>query len=408
METFERRRSTLREPHAALRALVRACPVSPGEANRLPRPKGIFRRGGATSGRTFRSPRPARPNGAEGPGAHLSASPEPCPERCIADRPSQLRRTLRPGAKGRAGRAVRAPKRELKGPIRWKLDFAFAPRLATLRTSLIGGGLMSRELIGVFLAGSGGRTKNGDQVGALLRPSGERFRLGAIALALTGLCCSAHAQTQVVIPSGLPVQVVPKYPEVGAPNFSFPSGSSTDVGGTGTTGDTGGSGSTGSGGTTLPANATLTQVAQQDFIQAAAAATGITPEALAATCMAESNCQNVGAASGSSASGEFQMINSTYQAMIDQFAANNPGISVDTSLAGKMDPTNEAYAAAQYLADGVQALQAAGDASPTNVDLRGYYQFGAGLGAQIANAQPNQSLESIVQLTPSCKSFDLI
>ena len=53
METFERRRSTLREPHAALRALVRACPVSPGEANRLPRPKGIFRRGGATSGRTF-------------------------------------------------------------------------------------------------------------------------------------------------------------------------------------------------------------------------------------------------------------------------------------------------------------------------------------------------------------------
>jgi hypothetical protein len=151
----------------------------------------------------------------------------------------------------------------------------------------------------------------------------------------------------------------------------------------------------------LPANATLTQVAQQDFIQAAAAATGITPEALAATCMAESNCQNVGAASGSSASGEFQMINSTYQAMIDQFAANNPGISVDTSLAGKMDPTNEAYAAAQYLADGVQALQAAGDANPTNVDLRAYYQFGAGAGGQVALAADGKDLEAIVNLTPS-------
>ena len=55
------------------------------------------------------------------------------------------------------------------------------------------------------------------------------------------------------------------------------------------------------------------------------------------------------------------MINSTYTAMINEFAANNPDIPVDTSLAGKMDPTNEAYAAAQYLADGVAALQAAGD-----------------------------------------------
>ena len=61
----------------------------------------------------------------------------------------------------------------------------------------------------------------------------------------------------------------------------------------------------------------------------------------------------MGAANGSTASGEFQMINSTYTAMINEFAANNPDIPVDTSLAGKMDPTNEAYAAAQYLADGV-------------------------------------------------------
>jgi len=202
-----------------------------------------------------------------------------------------------------------------------------------------------------------------------------------------------------VIQNGMPTTVVPVFQEPGAPQFSYPAGSTAL--GSGTGGGTGGTGDTGGGGGTLPANATLDQVAQQDYIQTAAAAAGISPTALAATCMAESNCQNIGAGPGSSASGEFQMINSTYQSMINQFAANNPDIPVDTSLAGKMDPTNEAYAAAQYLADGVNALQAAGDANPTNVDLRGYYQFGAGLGSQIALAPPDQTLESIVNLTPS-------
>ena len=203
-----------------------------------------------------------------------------------------------------------------------------------------------------------------------------------------------------VIQNGLPTTVVPVFQETGAPQFSYPAGSTSL--GTGTGGaTTGATGDTSGGGVTLPANATLDQVAQQDYVQTAAAAAGVTPAALAATCLAESNCQNVGAANGSTASGEFQMINSTYTAMINEFAANNPDIPVDTSLAGKMDPTNEAYAAAQYLADGVAALQAAGDSSPTNVDLRGYYQFGAGLGSQIALAAPDQTLESIVNLTPS-------
>ncbi|HUZ91937.1 MAG TPA: hypothetical protein VMU78_08565 [Methylocella sp.] len=151
----------------------------------------------------------------------------------------------------------------------------------------------------------------------------------------------------------------------------------------------------------MPANATLDQVAQQDYIQTAAAAAGISPTALAATCMAESNCQNVGAAAGGTASGEFQMINSTYQAMINQFAQENPSIQVDSSLAGKMNPQNEAYAAAQYLQDGVQALQIDNIANPTNVDLRGYYQFGAGLAGDIANASAGDNLEQIVGLTPA-------
>jgi hypothetical protein len=230
---------------------------------------------------------------------------------------------------------------------------------------------------------------------------------GVLAFAgLVGLAAWAAADPGPVTQSGLPVQVQPSAPEPGLPQFSFPSGNPDTSGGSGGSGSADGSGSGGgtgggSGGGSLPPNATLEQVAQQNYIQTAASAAGISPEALAATCMVESNCQNVGASSGSSASGEFQMINSTYLSMINQFAQENPDIPVDTSLAGKMDPQNEAYAAAQYLADGVQALQAAGDANPTNVDLRGYYQFGAGLGSQIALAQPDQNLEDIVQLTPA-------
>ena len=110
---------------------------------------------------------------------------------------------------------------------------------------------------------------------------------------------------------------------------------------------------------------------------------------------------NTPAGSGGSASGAFQMIDSTYQSMINEVAANNPGLNVDTSLAGKMDPANEALAAAQYLSDGASYLQSKGIAAPTNVDLRGYYQFGPGNGYAIAHASSGDNLENIVNLTPA-------
>jgi hypothetical protein len=238
----------------------------------------------------------------------------------------------------------------------------------------------------------------------------SKVKVACVGLVFVGLACLgewAEADPGLVTQSGLPVTVKPTASEPGLPQFTYPtgvpSGTGTGIGGdgSGTTGS--GSGATGSGGSAsnLPPNATLDQVAQQDYIQTAAAAAGVTPAALAATCLAESNCQNVGAANGSTASGEFQMINSTYTAMINEFAANNPDIPVDTSLAGKMDPTNEAYAAAQYLADGVSALQSDGDANPTNSDLRAYYQFGGATGPSVALAPDSANLEGLVNLTPS-------
>ena len=91
----------------------------------------------------------------------------------------------------------------------------------------------------------------------------------------------------------------------------------------------------------------------------AAAAMGVSATALAATCAMESNCQNVGAASGSSAAGAFQMINSTYTADISGAVAYDPDIagSIVSGLAGQMDPATEAYAASYELRSDALLLQ---------------------------------------------------
>ena len=131
----------------------------------------------------------------------------------------------------------------------------------------------------------------------------------------------------------------------------------------------------------------------------AAAAMGVSATALAATCVMESNCQNVGAASGSSATGAFQMINSTYTADISGAVAYDPAIagSIVSGLAGQMDPTTEAYAASYELRTDAMMLQAQENMSnPTVLAVRAVYQFGAGVGPDVAAADDS---ENIAQLT---------
>ena len=201
-------------------------------------------------------------------------------------------------------------------------------------------------------------------------PSFSRgWRLSKISVACAAMLgTAAHAQTstQVVVPSGLPVQVIPKYQETGI-TFSFPTGGITSSGGTGGTGDPIGTGSTGgdtgggvagTGGSDNGGSAYNTMMAQSWGTSAenAAMAMGINPSALAATCVMESGCQNTPAGSGGSASGAFQMINSTYTADIAAAVALDPSIadSITSGLAGKMDPGTEAYAAAYELMNDAQ------------------------------------------------------
>jgi hypothetical protein len=133
---------------------------------------------------------------------------------------------------------------------------------------------------------------------------------------------AASADPQVVLPNGLPVQVKPTYSEPGLPAFSFPTSGGSLLGGSSAdAGNGGGDGSTsaGSGSSGRSGDAYNTMMAQSWGAAAAnaAGAMGVNATALAATCVMESNCQNVGASGGGSASGAFQMISSTYTADVN-------------------------------------------------------------------------------------------
>jgi len=108
--------------------------------------------------------------------------------------------------------------------------------------------------------------------------------------------------------------------------------------------------------------------------------------ALAATCVIESNCQNLGGTG--TINGAFQMSDATYTATMAAALRQNPSLAANIvpGLAGKMDPATQSIAAAEYERQGAQYLQAHNVANPTVLDVRGYYNFGPGNTATIANA----------------------
>ena len=227
-------------------------------------------------------------------------------------------------------------------------------------------------------------------------PPGGRRWLWLVAGASGALAAqAANADPQVVLPNGLPVQVKPTYSEPGLPAFSFPTGGGSLLGGSTGSVDTGngggdGSASAGGGSSGGSGDAYNTMMAQSWGSAAAdaAGAMGVSATALAATCVMESNCQNVGASGGGSASGAFQMINSTYTADINGAVAYDPAISesIVSGLPGQMDPTTEAYAASYELRTDALALGIRAFLIPTVLQTRAMYQFGAGVGPEVAAA----------------------
>jgi hypothetical protein len=124
-----------------------------------------------------------------------------------------------------------------------------------------------------------------------------------------------------------------------------------------------------------------------------ATALGVNPAALAATCVLESNCQANPGGTGT-ISGAFQMSNGTYAQTVSEVSASNPDLA--GQITTKNDPASQSITASQYLLDGAQSLRASGISSPTVLDVRSYYQFGPGYGAQVASASGNQLMSDVL------------
>ena len=219
-----------------------------------------------------------------------------------------------------------------------------------------------------------------------------RREQSTVALTLIMLCAiteQALGQVTPVSPSGVPQQIIPSIPEQGAPPFVALGRSSSAGGGAGSTG--------------TDDSALLGGMTSQSWGEQAAAeaqALGVSPIALAATCMVESGC-SADAGSSGTISGAFQMRDDTYEQMIQEAEARDPALAatIPAGLAGKNDPAVQAVAAAQYLYDGAKALQAAGIEGPTVLATRALYQFGTSGGKSVATADAGDLISTHVSLS---------
>ncbi len=229
----------------------------------------------------------------------------------------------------------------------------------------------------------------------------RRWRRGHIAAVATATALwgtSAMAQPQLQTITGVPQQIIPQVGEVGLPLFTTPPGTVSIMGGSTGTGGTGG------GGTGTSTDSSALDIMNATSWGAAAAqnaeALGVNASALAATCVMESGCQNIGAVGSSgNITGAFQMMASTYQASLAAALQQNPnlGSNIVSGLAGQNDPATQSIAAAEYLRQDALQLQAAGISNPTALDVRGSYNFGGVNGVAIANADPSTPMSAVLQ-----------
>jgi len=202
--------------------------------------------------------------------------------------------------------------------------------------------------------------------------------------------------------SGVPEQVIPRVMEVGlgsfviVPSVGIPSTNNTG-GGTGSTGGGSEGGVAASPGASIALD-TMTSRSWGETAMQGATAVGVNPAALAATCMVESECQNLAARDGGRIRGAFQMLDSTFEAGLTQAARYNPTLSgtFDRGVSGSMDPANQAIAAAATLRADAERLQAAGVANPTVLDVRGGYNFGSGYTVKLAQSSDSDLMSGVL------------
>ena len=194
--------------------------------------------------------------------------------------------------------------------------------------------------------------------------------------------------------NGVPFLPIPTFEEVGLPPFTMPTGTLSTVPDAPAVPS-----GTGNDGTNSVPLDTMLSKSWGAAAEANAQSLGVNATALAATCVLESNCQNVGGTG--TINGAFQMSNGTYTAAMAAALQQNPNLAANIvpGLAGKSDPATQSIAAAEYLRQGALALQATNLPNPTVLDVRGYYNFGPGNASAVARASNDTVLSNVVPLT---------
>lgn len=232
----------------------------------------------------------------------------------------------------------------------------------------------------------------------------RRWLVAAVVAAILFVPSVPGAFAQVPeLNEGVPLLPIPEFEEVGLPAFTMPEGSSSLMPPEAPAVSGAGGGSYAGGPVTaVGSSQPLDTMRAQSWGYAAErnmVAMGVNPSGGAGTCVLESNCTNVQAREGSNIRGAFQMLDSTYTAAIRAAATENPGLAgtINTSLAGSMDPANQAIAAAQELKIIGRKLQANGFTNPTVLDTRAGFNFGSAYTVPVAQAADSQPLGTILR-----------
>lgn len=192
--------------------------------------------------------------------------------------------------------------------------------------------------------------------------------------------------------NGVPAQVVPRYPEVGAPTFTTPTGpgsfTSSQGGSTGNAGTgNGGSGTAYAGG----GGAVLESMMAQSYGQTAYATAqelGNNPTALAAFGQLESGWRNVSTANGtSSATGPWQITGGTWGDYVNRY--NLPYAAADRS-----NPEAQAVVSNYILRDYASEVSAQTGEPATVAQTYAAWVYGPAASAGIAGASASEPLSN--------------
>jgi hypothetical protein len=215
---------------------------------------------------------------------------------------------------------------------------------------------------------------------------------------VAGISLHAFADPAPVTMNGVPAQVIPSIPEVGAPTFVTPAGSGSFMGDGGSATSTDGSTDMSSSSTDWTAysgGGTPAMDAMMATPYGAAAASsatqlGLTPEAMAGLGQLESGFRNVGTANGSSsATGPWQITSGTWAGTIAKY--NLPYTASDIT-----NPAAQAQVASYIAKDYSSAVSQATQQPATVVQTYGAWVFGPSPGSKMATADPSTPLGQFV------------